>query len=65
MVEEIHERTKKVKGPAAFPQIASKWGEDIVNPAEEELFTNRMATKIVSGQRGRAEAILREADQGE
>lgn len=53
----------RVKGPEAFMQIASKWGEDIVNAAEERFSSNQIATKIVSGQRSRAEAILHEADQ--
>jgi nucleotide-binding universal stress UspA family protein len=54
----------RVKGPEAFMQIASKWGEDIVNKAEKEFSTNQMTTKIVSGQRSRSVAILHEADQG-
>jgi hypothetical protein len=54
----------RVKGPEAFMQIASKWGEDVVNAAEKEFFTNQIGTKIVSGQRSRAEAILHEAGQG-
>jgi nucleotide-binding universal stress UspA family protein len=54
----------RAKGPEAFMQIASKWGKDIVKAAEKELTTNHIATKIVSGQRSRAEAILHEANQG-
>jgi nucleotide-binding universal stress UspA family protein len=54
----------RVRGPEKFMQIASKWGEEIVKAAEEGFSTKQIATKIVSGQRSRAEAILHEADQG-
>ena len=54
----------RAKGPEGFMQIASKWAEDIVSAAGKGLSSNQIATKIVSGQRSRAEAILHEADQG-
>jgi nucleotide-binding universal stress UspA family protein len=54
----------RLKSPEEFKQIASKWGEDIVQAAEKDFSPHLITTKIVSGQRSRAEAILREADQG-
>jgi nucleotide-binding universal stress UspA family protein len=54
----------RARGPEEFIQIASKWGKEIVKVAEDGFTGKKVATKIVSGQRSRAEAILHEADQG-
>jgi len=50
-------------GPEEFLTMASQWGKEIFASATKKLSDSRLKTKIITGERSRAEAIIHEANQ--